>query len=237
MSVRLAIDIGGTFTDATLIDEDTGAVSIAKVLTTPADPSEGFMQAAERALAEGGVEPAEVTFVVHATTVATNAIIEGKIARSGFVTTDGFRDLLEIARQVRPTLYDTQFEKAAPLVPRDRAVVVRERLGPKGEVLRALEDDSVRGGGDLRRKESSRSPSASSTPTSTRSTRSGWGGSSRRSCRASRFRSRPRSHRSSASTCGPRPPSSTRSSGRSWNATCSGSRAGSTRRACRRSCS
>lgn len=144
MSVRLAIDIGGTFTDATLIDEETGEVSIAKVLTTPSDPSQGFMQAAERALAEGGVEAGEVTFVVHATTVATNAIIEGKIARSGFVTTDGFRDLLEIARQVRPTLYDTQFEKAKPLVPRDRAVVVRERLGPTGEVLRALEDDSVR---------------------------------------------------------------------------------------------
>ena len=79
----------------------------------------------------------DVTFVVHATTVATNSIIEGKIARSGFVTTDGFRDLLDIARQVRPTLYDTQFEKAKPLVPRDRAVVVGERLGPKGEVLRA----------------------------------------------------------------------------------------------------
>ena len=77
MSVRLAIDIGGTFTDATLIDEDTGEVAIAKVLTTPADPSEGFMQAAERALAEGRVAAGDVTFVVHATTVATNAIIEG----------------------------------------------------------------------------------------------------------------------------------------------------------------
>ena len=142
MSVRLAIDIGGTFTDATLIDEQTGEVSIAKVLTTPSDPSEGFMQAAERALQEGGVEAGEVRFVVHATTVATNAIIEGKIARSGFVTTDGFRDLLEIARQVRPTLYDTQFEKAQPLVPRDRAVVVGERLGPKGEVLRPLEEET-----------------------------------------------------------------------------------------------
>src|SRR5262245_10043452 len=154
MSVRLAIDIGGTFTDATLIDEETGDVSIAKVLTTPADPSEGFMQAADRALAEGGVAAGEVTFVVHATTVATNAIIEGEIARSGLVTTDGFRDLLEIARQVRPTLYDTQFEKAKPLVPRDRAVVVGERLGPKGEVLRALEDGSVRdAAGILRREE------------------------------------------------------------------------------------
>ena len=94
-----------------------------------------------------------MTFVVHATTVATNAIIEGKIARSGFVTTEGFRDMLEIARQIRPTLYDTQFEKAKPLVPRDRAVVVAERLGPKGEVLRPLEEDSVRDAAAILRRE------------------------------------------------------------------------------------
>jgi len=158
MSVRVAVDIGGTFTDATLIDEESGAVSIAKVLTTPADASEGFMQAVDRALADANladarIEAAQVGFVVHATTVATNAIIEGKIARGGFVTTEGFRDLLEIARQVRPSLYDTQFEKAKPLVPRDRAVTVAERLGPAGEVLRALEDDSVRAAAKILRRE------------------------------------------------------------------------------------
>ncbi len=153
MSVRVAIDIGGTFTDATLIDEESGSVSIAKVLTTPSDPSVGFMQAVERALQEGDVQAAEVNFVVHATTVATNSIIEGTIARSGFVTTDGFRDLLEIARQVRPSLYDTQFEKAPPLVPRDRAVVVRERLGPAGEVLLELDSDSVREAAAVLRRE------------------------------------------------------------------------------------
>src|SRR4051794_36303798 len=144
VSVRVAVDIGGTFTDATLIDEETGRVAIAKVLSTPADPSGGFMAAVERALAEGEAEAGNVSFVFHATTVATNAIIEGKIARSGFVTTDGFRDLLEIARQVRPTLYDTQFEKPRPLVPRDRAVGVVERLGPNGEVLTPLDEDSAR---------------------------------------------------------------------------------------------
>ena len=78
MTVRVAVDIGGTFTDATLIDEESGAVSIAKVLTTPADPSEGFMAAFERAL--GTRRPQDVGFVVHATTVATNAIIEGKVS-------------------------------------------------------------------------------------------------------------------------------------------------------------
>ena len=144
MSSRLAIDIGGTFTDATLIDEETGAVSIAKVLSTPTDPSLGFMAAAERILAESDVAAADVHFVVHATTVATNAIIEGTIARAGFVTTEGFRDLLEIQRQTRPTLYDTRFEKTPPLVPRDRAFGVRERLGPGGEVLTPLDESSVR---------------------------------------------------------------------------------------------
>jgi N-methylhydantoinase A len=150
-AVRVAIDIGGTFTDATLIDEESGTVSIAKVLTTPDDPSEGFMAAFDRALGEA--RPEQVRFVVHATTVATNAIIEGQIARSGFVTTEGFRDLLEIARQVRPSLYDTQFEKAPPLVPRDRAVGVLERLGPAGEVLTPLDDDSVRAAAALLRRE------------------------------------------------------------------------------------
>jgi N-methylhydantoinase A len=153
VSVRLAVDIGGTFTDATLVDEESGSVAIAKVLTTPADPSEGFMAAVERALAERDTRAGDVSFVVHATTVATNAIIEGKIARSGFVTTDGFRDLLEIARQVRPSLYDTRFEKAKPLVPRDRAVGVRERLGPTGEVLVPLEEQSVREAAALLRRE------------------------------------------------------------------------------------
>ena len=151
MSARVAVDIGGTFTDATRIDEETGAVSIAKVLTTPADPAEGFMQAFERAL--GGHDAERVRFVVHATTVATNAIIEGKVARSGFVTTAGFRDLLEIGRQVRPTLYDTRFEKTPPLVPRDRAVEVRERLGPAGEVLLPLDEESVREAARLLRRE------------------------------------------------------------------------------------
>jgi N-methylhydantoinase A len=153
VSIRLAVDIGGTFTDATLVDDTSGSVTNAKVLTTPADPSLGFMEAAQRALRDAGVAPVGVRLVVHATTVATNAIIEGKIARSGFVTTDGFRDLLEIARQVRPTLYDTRFEKAPPLVPRDRAVVVGERLGPTGEVLRPLEEDTVREAAAVLRRE------------------------------------------------------------------------------------
>jgi N-methylhydantoinase A len=141
---RLGIDIGGTFTDATLLDEETGAIQIDKVSTTPADPSRGFMEAAARLLHKAGVKPDEVRYVVHATTVATNAIIEGKIARTGFVTTEGFRDMLEIARQVRPSLYDLQFEKPRPLVPRQLCFGVPERLDAKGNVLVPLDENAVR---------------------------------------------------------------------------------------------
>src|SRR5262249_9839683 len=97
---RLGVDIGGTFTDASLIDEATGEVWSAKVPSTPADPSAGFMTGAERALTDARAHTADVRYVVHGTTVATNAIIEGRVARSAFVTTEGFRDMLEIARQV-----------------------------------------------------------------------------------------------------------------------------------------
>lgn len=141
---RLGIDIGGTFTDATLLDEVTGEVRISKVSTTPPDPSLGFMDAVQRLLWQNTVAPAEVRFVVHATTIATNAIIEGKIAATGFVTTEGFRDMLEIARQIRPTLYDLRFEKPRPLVPRNLCFGVPERLGPRGEVLRPLDEEAVR---------------------------------------------------------------------------------------------
>ncbi len=141
---RLGVDIGGTFTDGMLIDETTGETSITKVLSTPADPSRGFLEATSRILREAGVRPADVRFIVHGTTVATNAIIEGKTARTGFVTTEGFRDMLEIARQTRPSLYDLGFEKPPPLVSRELAFGVRERLDHEGHVLSALDEPSVR---------------------------------------------------------------------------------------------
>jgi N-methylhydantoinase A len=140
---RLGIDIGGTFTDATLVDEVTGEVHTGKVLTTPQDHSRGFMEAVRRLLSESQAPPEEVRFVVHGTTVATNAIIEGQVAATGFVTTEGFRDLLEIARQVRPSLYDLHFEKPRPLVPRHRCFGVRERLDAHGKVVRSLDEAAV----------------------------------------------------------------------------------------------
>jgi len=140
---RLGVDIGGTFTDASLIDEITGEVWSAKVPSTPADPAAGFMTGTERALGAARAHAADVRYVVHGTTVATNAIIEGRVARSAFVTTEGFRDMLEIARQVRPTLYDVRFEKPRPLVPRQLCFEVSERLDAQGEVLKALDERAV----------------------------------------------------------------------------------------------
>jgi N-methylhydantoinase A len=141
---RLGIDTGGTFTDATLIDEATGEVAIAKVPSTPSDPAVGFLVASERILRERGVAPAEVEYVVHGTTVATNAVIEGNVAPTGFLTTAGFRDMLEIARQVRPSLYDLRFEKPKPLVPRQRSLGVPERLDAAGQVVVPLDEEAVR---------------------------------------------------------------------------------------------
>ena len=140
---RLGIDIGGTFTDATLINENTGEISVGKVPSTPEDPSVGFMNAADRMLLDASVSPDQVEYLVHGTTVATNAIIEKKVAPTGFITTDGFRDLLEIQRQIRPTLYDLHFEKPRPLVPRYLCFGIPERLDAQGGVLTPLDENKL----------------------------------------------------------------------------------------------
>src|SRR5574341_228666 len=116
---RIGVDIGGTFTDVALLDESTGHVSIFKLLSTPLRPAEGFFNGVDRALAQVPEGPGAVAHVAHGTTVATNAIIEGKTARTALLVTDGFRDILEIAYQTRPDLFDLFCEKPPPLVPRD----------------------------------------------------------------------------------------------------------------------
>jgi N-methylhydantoinase A len=141
---RIGIDIGGTFTDAALVDEATGQVRVVKVPTTPASLAKGFMAAVERGLHADGRGGDAVRLVVHATTVATNALIEGKTARVGMLTTRGFRDILEIGRQIRSRLYDVHLTKPRPLVPRGWSFGVRERLDAGGRVLEPLDLDEVR---------------------------------------------------------------------------------------------
>jgi N-methylhydantoinase A len=143
-SYRLGIDIGGTFTDAALVEENTGTVQIVKVPSTPGDPAIGFMAAVERALAYCGGDGSAIRLLVHATTVATNSLIEGKTARLGLITTRGFRDVLEIGRQIRSRLYDVHLTKPRPLVERRWSFEVRERLDARGNVLEPLDMAEVR---------------------------------------------------------------------------------------------
>jgi len=143
-ALRIGIDIGGTFTDAALVDGDTGATRVVKVLTTPEDPATGFMAALQRGLAEAGADGADLAAVAHATTVATNALIEGKTARVGMLVTRGFRDILEIGRQIRSRLYDVRLRKPPALVERRFSLEVTERLDAEGRVLQPLDLEEVR---------------------------------------------------------------------------------------------
>ena len=141
---RVAIDIGGTFTDVVLVDGSTAARTTGKVLTTPADPSDGFFRALDLALAGAGLDIDACRSVLHATTVATNAVITRTGGPAALIATEGFRDVLEIARQIRHDLYDLRTTKPAPLVPRPWALEVRERLRYDGTVLLPLDEASVR---------------------------------------------------------------------------------------------
>ena len=125
--LRLGVDVGGTFTDVVTVDA-AGHVVTAKVPSTPADSSAGVI-AGWRALAEPA---ALVEVFAHGTTVATNALLERRGGRTALVTTEGFRDLIEIGRQNRASLYDLTRHRPPPLVPRGLRFVVRERMGPGG---------------------------------------------------------------------------------------------------------
>ncbi|HEX9819036.1 MAG TPA: hydantoinase/oxoprolinase family protein [Methylomirabilota bacterium] len=139
MGLRLGIDVGGTFTDLVLYDEASHALSVEKVPSVAADPSEGIVQGLLRLLRGADVRPGAVHHVAHGTTVATNALLERRGAATALVTTRGFRDLLEIARQKRPALYDLHARKPPPLVPRHRRHEVAERVTADGQVRCALD--------------------------------------------------------------------------------------------------
>ena len=142
---RIGVDSGGTFTDICLVDESSGAIRVWKVPSTPDDPSRAIAEGALEGLREEAhVGPASVGYFGHGTTVATNTLIQHRGARTGLVTTEGFRDLLEIGRQRRPHLYDLQADKPPLLVPRDRRAEVTERLRHDGRVEKPLDDTQVR---------------------------------------------------------------------------------------------
>ena len=139
---RLAADIGGTFTDVVL-DAPAGRWT-AKVLTTARAPEEGVVEGVAQILGRAGIAPGEVGVFVHGTTLATNALIERKGARTAFLTTEGFRDILEMGFEKRFEQYDVFMDRPAPLVPRPLRIPVRERVSAAGRILVPLDEGGVR---------------------------------------------------------------------------------------------
>ncbi|MQA11692.1 MAG: hydantoinase/oxoprolinase family protein [Pseudonocardiaceae bacterium] len=148
MSWRVGVDTGGTFTDVCLFEESTGLFEITKVSSTPDDPGEAVLRGVRDIIervapgTEGGVE--RIGYFVHGTTVATNALLQGNGARTGLITTDGFRDLLELGRGRRPKLYDLAARKGDPLVPRHLRMEIAERVRHDGTVALVASEEDVR---------------------------------------------------------------------------------------------
>jgi N-methylhydantoinase A len=138
--LRIGIDIGGTFTDFVLFSPESGNLDTFKLLSTPRDPAEAVLQGLEKIFALHGTKDATV---IHGSTVATNALLERKGARTAFIATRGFKDILQIGRQNRPALYDLFADPPAPLVPPELRFEVDERVDKDGNVLHALDEAQV----------------------------------------------------------------------------------------------
>ena len=143
MAWRIGVDIGGTFTDVALVEEATGRIAIAKVLTTPGDFGEGVLAGLRQGLDEHGIAAADVTLLSHATTVVTNALLEGKGAPAAFIATRGFRDILELRRSARADLYDLFQDAPAVLIPRRHRFEITGRIDAQGEEATPLAEAEV----------------------------------------------------------------------------------------------
>jgi N-methylhydantoinase A len=142
--ITLGSDIGGTFTDFVEVDERSGRVEVYKTLTTPDDPSRAIEQGVDELVARRGASAASIDVLVHGTTLVINAVIERKGAKTGLITTKGFRDVLEIGREKRFDAYDLQIVFPEPLVPRYLRLEVAERLHASGAVLQPLDEAGAR---------------------------------------------------------------------------------------------
>ena len=146
MSYRLGVDVGGTFTDLLLINENTGETHTAKVPSTPEDSSVGVLNGIARICDESGVNPKDVSRVMHGTTVATNAVLTGRGAKVGLVTTSGYEDTLQVARSFCPGGLGgwVSFVKKPLLAPLELTIGAHERMSADGEVVRGLDEDQLR---------------------------------------------------------------------------------------------
>ena len=147
---RVAVDVGGTFTDVCIMDEDSGEIRIEKTPSTPDDPMRAILTGVD----DAKVDLADVTMFSHGTTVATNALITRRLPRTAMVCTEGFRDVVEIRRSNKEDLWDTYKDVAKPYIPRRDRLTVKERIDAAGKVLQALdEDDARRVAGILKKRE------------------------------------------------------------------------------------
>ncbi|WP_375460557.1 hydantoinase/oxoprolinase family protein [uncultured Enterovirga sp.] len=142
-SVRIGIDIGGTFTDLQFLDETTGQLHSLKTPTTPEDPSVGLMTGIDEAARRFGFALSDIRLLLHGTTIATNAVLERKLARGLLLTTEGFTDVLEISRHVRRDIYGLKPKREPALIPRDRRLPVSERVRADGSVERSLDGAAI----------------------------------------------------------------------------------------------
>lgn len=143
--LRIAVDIGGTFTDVVLADADNRILATTKTPTTATNPTNGALTGVEQVIADAGVAMGDIGSFIHGTTLATNALIERRGARVAGITTAGFRDILEIAYERRYSQYDIDLEKPDFIVPRARCFTVPERMSARGEVIEALDESALDG--------------------------------------------------------------------------------------------
>jgi N-methylhydantoinase A len=146
MTYRLGVDVGGTFTDLLLINEDTGETHRAKTPSTPADQSVGVLTGIGKVCADAGVDPGSISHVMHGTTIATNAVLEGKGAKVGLVVTHGYKQVLQVARSFVPGGLAAWiiWPKPEPLAALENTVEAIERIGARGEVVTPLDEDDLR---------------------------------------------------------------------------------------------
>jgi N-methylhydantoinase A len=149
---RIGVDVGGTFTDVVLALPD-GRIHVNKTTTTPQDPGEGVAAGIASVLRDAAIDPADVAEIVHGTTVASNTILQKVGARTGLLTTRGFRDVLEIGRIRTPDMFNLAWRKPEPLVPRRWRLEVTERIAADGAIVTPLDEASVRGAADRLRRE------------------------------------------------------------------------------------
>jgi N-methylhydantoinase A len=147
-SYRLGIDIGGTFTDFSLLNEGTGEITVLKTPSVPAKPEEAIFEGIRQLLAAGGIAPAGIAYHIHGTTLAVNTIIQRRGARSALLVTSGFRDVLNIGRHRIPDVFNFFSELPVPLLPRSRVFEIPERCRGDGSVIAPLDEAAVRRAGE-----------------------------------------------------------------------------------------